>query len=1051
MKSSKFKIRSIIAAFVVTSFLSSFYPFENSNAYADEYDASYDDNIEYNEEKQFGDFSYIIEYSNAITITKYNGKEDTITIPSEIDGFKVTSIDRNAFNDTLLKKVYLPNTLVTCYAENENIKLIRNFKVDNFNVYSDNYNVNKNVNISCSASNLGDADIDFVRAIFTIENDEGYKKTYEKPMNDDGSVSVDWIPEQIGKYKISIILKDYLGETEDINKVIEIKDDTYEYSFSATPSEFINLGESINLKAYENDALEYSFLAEKGNEVKTLRDFSKDNEFIWTPYESGKYDLYVDIKCEDGTIERRTIYNDYVVKGDSSEKLQEIKDALYYCFLNSLSFDMKDYLNEDEIDSFARDNQINTLDDFKKYRVYAQDDYYAKAYMICKYLAKNMYYEKSPYATINGVVVKTGDNKTVHISYNFITKEKLEKSTDIIEDFKKTYIKDNYTELEKEIAVVTYLINNCTYDYDAFNSGRLDPDNHSEVGVFLNNRAVCQGYSEACQHLLTSVGIESYIVTSSKLNHQWNIVKIDGKYYQLDVTAMDNGNYISYDCFNFSNDDEMHNEDDLTNMNLYLKCTNKDFEEFDATNYSLSLNKILKERNGSFYLTDVYDRNYKYIQLPCDKIDEYHIYNDYLYYITHNGETYSFNKFNLLTNENTEIQKLPGGNFFYINGNNIVTGDGELLKINDEKPYPKKYTVTFKNGDEVIDIQRVKEGDKPEIPKSIPKKQGYTFSEWENTSNQSVISDVVINPVYTPNTYTVTFKDYDGTVLDSRQVLAGSTINVSADYKRLGYKFVGWKVQGTDVYDYSNLYKDEYSDIVSDVVLEAVYKPIFYYNVNDDDTIEISYVDEEMVAGFDSLYIPDIYEGHVVSSIRLYGVPENIKTLTISDKITRLENLVLSLDSNVEEVYIYGKMLIDNISIASFNKLKIYTDKDSIIEQYVKNYNFDYIINGQDYKNNNSNKDDDNNIGKDDTVDKDDVTDKNDTSNNDDITDKGHDTDKDEGNIEDKGEDIKKPSVGDNEEPKKEGDNSNILLLMAALILTLPILIKRKNILKKYK
>lgn len=133
-------------------------------------------------------------------------------------------------------------------------------------------------------------------------------------------------------------------------------------------------------------------------------------------------------------------------------------------------------------------------------------------------------------------------------------------------------------------------------------------------------------------------------------------------------------------------------------------------------------------------------------------------------------------------------------------------------------------------------------------------------------------------------------------------------------------------------------------------------------------------------------------------------------------------------------------MLIDNISIASFNKLKIYTDKDSIIEQYVKNNNFDYIINGQNYKNNNSNKDDDNNIGKDDTVDKDDVTDKNDTSNNDDITDKGQDTDKDEGNIEDKGEDIKKPSVGDNEEPKKE------VLLMAALILTLPILIKRKNI-----
>lgn len=106
-------------------------------------------------------------------------------------------------------------------------------------------------------------------------------------------------------------------------------------------------------------------------------------------------------------------------------------------------------------------------------------------------------------------------------------------------------------------------------------------------------------------------------------------------------------------------------------------------------------------------------------------------------------------------------------------------------------------------------------------------------------------------------------------------------------------------------------------------------------------------------------------------------IPEQIGKYKIS--IILKDYLGETEDEKGNEV----KTLNDNISIASFNKLKIYTDKDSIIEQYVKNNNFDYIINGQDYKNNNSNK---------------------------------------------------------------EGDNSNILLLMAALILTLPILIKRKNI-----
>lgn len=42
--------------------------------------------------------------------------------------------------------------------------------------------------------------------------------------------------------------------------------------------------------------------------------------------------------------------------------------------------------------------------------------------------------------------------------------------------------------------------------------------------------------NEEVKILLNSVGIDCNIINSNNLNHVWNIVKIDGEYYQLDVT-----------------------------------------------------------------------------------------------------------------------------------------------------------------------------------------------------------------------------------------------------------------------------------------------------------------------------------------------------------------------------------------------------------------------------------------------------------------------------------------------------------------------------------
>ena len=57
--------------------------------------------------------------------------------------------------------------------------------------------------------------------------------------------------------------------------------------------------------------------------------------------------------------------------------------------------------------------------------------------------------------------------------------------------------------------------------------------------LLVNGRGKCYGYSEAYAYLLAQVGVNSEIVESEEMFHQWNKVEIDGVYYNVDVTHDD--------------------------------------------------------------------------------------------------------------------------------------------------------------------------------------------------------------------------------------------------------------------------------------------------------------------------------------------------------------------------------------------------------------------------------------------------------------------------------------------------------------------------------
>lgn len=56
---------------------------------------------------------------------------------------------------------------------------------------------------------------------------------------------------------------------------------------------------------------------------------------------------------------------------------------------------------------------------------------------------------------------------------------------------------------------------------------------------------VCQAYMLAFIAVAEELGIESVPVTSSRMNHAWNLVKVDGNWYHVDVTWDDTAGYPS--------------------------------------------------------------------------------------------------------------------------------------------------------------------------------------------------------------------------------------------------------------------------------------------------------------------------------------------------------------------------------------------------------------------------------------------------------------------------------------------------------------------------
>lgn len=95
-----------------------------------------------------------------------------------------------------------------------------------------------------------------------------------------------------------------------------------------------------------------------------------------------------------------------------------------------------------------------------------------------------------------------------------------------------------YSNYEQIKYVHNWLIDNLEYD-----TTYKQTDIHNVYGALVNRKVVCEGYARAFKYILDGLNIENILVSGTATNsnnstesHAWNYVKLDGKWYAIDVT-----------------------------------------------------------------------------------------------------------------------------------------------------------------------------------------------------------------------------------------------------------------------------------------------------------------------------------------------------------------------------------------------------------------------------------------------------------------------------------------------------------------------------------
>ncbi len=287
----------------------------------------------------------------------------------------------------------------------------------------------------------------------------------------------------------------------------------------------------------------------------------QDIEDISMPKEvEGKAGL-ASVDEESTLVKDNAVEEDGVSFGNDGSNLEF--DTYFYPYYGMLNEDGKTlyrqiYANIDSLTQVFKPVIPCTVEEFKKAHMAVYNDhpelFWIGVGFSCKYLA---------------------DGNCVEVNIHF------NETADNIEASKKSYKEAmqpylnlamfKTSDADKEKAVHDALIDNVRYDVSA-------PCNQTAYSALVNKETVCAGYARAFQNIMMELGIPCYYCTGySGEDHAWNIICIDGRFYNVDTTWDDTEPH-TYSYYNKS-DARLSKTHLRTGMSVNLPPCLDEFEE----------------------------------------------------------------------------------------------------------------------------------------------------------------------------------------------------------------------------------------------------------------------------------------------------------------------------------------------------------------------------------------------------------------------------------------------------------------------------------------
>jgi uncharacterized repeat protein (TIGR02543 family) len=387
----------------------------------------------------------------------------------------------------------------------------------------------------------------------------------------------------------------------------------------------------------------------------------------------------------------------------------------------------------------------------------------------------------------------------------------------------------------KELAIHDALIAAVEYNDDVYHNHLSKHVAHTAYGALVEKKPVCDGYSKAFKMLMDKAGIETHVVAGSTGSgaHAWNVVKIDGDYYEVDTTWDDNE--IDGYPYNYL----------LTHQ--YFNCTTDTFANY---NYSIpgisnSVSKHLRSSEnlgylnpplakGTRYTYNIIKRAYR-VDFDGVKKGAYY-YLPYKYTYTYEGKIVEMPKYMSLSrcSFNNWYTEKDGGTV--VTANTIINSDitvyahwngGDNVEdaVTDQSDLR---TVTLHyNYDNKTEIKKIAKGktigDLPTLYR-----YGYEFEGWTNSisggsaidQNTVINSNLNIYAQWKPVAVSAYFYKDNGSYTVRTTYFGktyGDAMSLASDYTKEGHTLVGW---------YKSFDSDE--AFSSDTVIDST-KPLYFY------------------------------------------------------------------------------------------------------------------------------------------------------------------------------------------------------------------------------